>query len=722
MVDGGFVSPLLFSEYMTGAPVSGDLDGDGRDEIAARIPNPEKGPERIRVLGLRDGEPVEVEQAARLRRPPQAPTMGSAEWPSHLFKLGCHEAAIEAYERALSTAEPASKSRLHDHIATCYLDLGRLEEAAASYAEAAATGTGDEVTRALFRRADIMTRIQRWGETARIIDQLDGLFLRDPEYRQLASLRAVVQSAREAGRDHPLLAASAPSALLVENPLAYTVSENRITTRSEATGSPRLAIPLHYHRDKFEIHFDLLPLRGDWQTYLLLSLRDDAFTTEGEEYVAWPETYKSRLWLRFSADGETTCPRRWLVGGGREVTGDEIPDCLKPAGEFRWELNEPLHVKITHLPASRKLRFELSNAAGEVVKRNWYELPGDLAPGKTLWLQCGMGPFTGDFAGFRSEFVVSNPEVRAKLTKPATLRPATTRDRLARGNGYFAQGEYALALEDYDQVLARLDQDGTLGGEREADCRLWRGLALERTEPGTGLEDFFRAFELAPAESVRRIRTGWTGMRERERDLAARVVQEEILAGETSLSWELLARLGIEPKGGASDENSLRNALLSAIGAEVSGRLLAVPLGLEDYLAALTQREDLLRLVASGDCGLAASTFRQADEAEDTRRALALFWAGASLLSDCTNPTHEHRSDLFDVLERCLILDDEHPVFHQDLRGARASRMRALARIAFRNDAMAEAVELTARMSELRPLSPAMELDLEVLLDLVAPD
>ena len=575
MFGGRLAPPLLFADYLGAQMLVGDLDGDGYDEIAAPEPQQKSTSLRIRVLGLGDRERFEPSEASEAELPGVlAPS--PEEHPLHLFNLGCHQAAFEAFERALSSAEPSAKSRILHRLADCYASLDRLEDAAAAYGEAAAAGSNYDKTDAVLEQVRVLMQLRRWTEARSILERFDVYIPSGLEGEEMRRLQREIDSALEPGTSRPLPLADPHRVPLVENPLVCSLSADRIHFDGEATWSPRVALPLQFRNEKFEVHVDLLPLRGDWQTCSAIALGERPFTSE-RALARQPERSGWGLvCAAFHSDGSTNQPSRYMTPRGASLGSAEIPQSLKPEGGFRWGMEERTHLTITHLPESQLLQIELANSEGEAVWRSWHATPGMLTAEELLWLQFGVGETSRMNAGHRNAFEVTNLEIRAASMKPAVFRPESGPEHIAVGNGHFAREDWSAALESYERALAELDRERRLGGELEGECRLWRGLALGRGAPGAGEEELRRAFELAPAACVHRIQVGWTGLTEAERGLVARIVEAVVLADgtKTRTAQELLRLLGLQPNLVEGTEG-LGETLVFAVGAEVSARLFA---------------------------------------------------------------------------------------------------------------------------------------------------
>ena len=718
MVGGRLALPLLFADFLASGLVVGDLDGDGYDELVAAVPSGSHGPLRIRVLGLQaDAEPEKGQSAAPRFRAPSP-----EEHPLHLFRLGCHQAAFEAFERALSSAEDSERSRLCDRMADCYISLGELEKAAASYGEAATAVTSfEEVTEALFKQARVLTQLQRWTEAEPILARLDAYALSGPGGKELRALQREVGSALEEGTAHPLLPPDPARVPLVENPLAITLTDDAIELRGEATWSPRIAIPLEFLGEKFEIRLDIQPLRGDWQTYCAFAIGEDAFTSEVLAVSGPPRATQGLACAFLYSDGETDDPTRFASTRGSLLEPAEIPEQLDPGGAFRWGLDQRLQLSILHLPESQRLQIELSNAEGDPVWRTWHEIPGELSARRLLWLQLGAGETQRRNAGQRNAFEVSNVEYRASSFRPEAFQPRTAREQLAMANGHFARGDdWPRALEGYDRALDRVEEEGALGGELEGECRLWRGLARERDAAGAGREEIHRAFELAPAICVQQIQVGWEGMSEAERELVAGAIAEVVLTDEIRLAEGegLIARLGIEPHVAGGRPEPLEDTLVASVGTEVSARLFAALPNLESHLAELAEEERQEEaLKARWSCLDADEVLQRAARAEVAMEAFEELWNLAGLFSDCADAAHDHGPDLRRVLEQGVLLTDEGPDLEaEDLPHV----LHYYARLAMRCDARPVAVELVRRLDALQPLPPSLDVDREVLVALLA--
>ena len=535
MARGRLAEPLLVHDYVTHRLFAGDLDGDGRDEIFSSVGWVSSAPSWTRVLGLESSQRFEVTPVARSASTPTG--VRGEDWPMRLFKLGCYREAIEAFQIALRTAEPHEAARIHGRLAACYTDMGQLAEAADAYGRAAEAGSESERVRALLDQGATLMELGAWSEALGILGTIEGrFFLSKSQRKELEQLLAATRENAETGRVHDLLAGTVP--LLVDNPLSFEIDADELRLTCDTTRSARMAVPLHLRDDKIELSFEVVPERADWQTFLTLSIEEKPFTHPGSPAKLMEQLASSPFWLRFSSDGHTGSPTRWISAGTREFSRNSVPSQLEPGADFRFDLGEALHVTIAFLPINQRLEVTVKSSTGEVVRRIWFELNDRLSQERDPWLQIAVGGLHGTAPGPRADYRLRSLRLRAPRSIPGAFEARTTAELTARANGLLCRGNAASALDSYERAVAARPTNEAEA--RPAALELFRGFCLERIEPGSGRAAIGRALQQSPETARGEIRMGLVQLRDTERQLLAELLGPELAA--------------LEPDGGAADE------------------------------------------------------------------------------------------------------------------------------------------------------------------------
>ena len=709
--DGDIALPLLFDSYCTlgqNGLLRADFDGDGFDELLCQIPEEQRDPRGIRVLGIDDRVPFQA-QRFEPQSDPEHSVLRSEGWPKLLFNMGCYSQAIAEFRHRLDSLDPdqtAQRARIQFEMGECHAEMEQLPKAAACYALAAReAGSDDTRARALFARARVLADQDLWSEARDTLAQLDGSFLGPTLSRRCEELKRVVECALEQGREYRLQSGSTP--VLVENPLAYDLSEEVLIVRGESTRTPRLAIPLDYGGGKFELEFDLEPVRADWQTELYVSLGGEAFMSGSTPGVTVPTCEEpARLSLR--ADGETWMPMRTLEVTPPRGARRHVPACMRPEEDTTFELGQRLHVRIAYLPAVPELRLDVTKASGELLEREWYRLSRKL-PTQVLWLQFGRGAYKAEgVAGYRHEWRVSGMTVRGPRTRPHHGPASSPHQKLALGHAALARQQYARAVELYDAIeLSATAQDaGAL--HLEAERCLWRGFALERLEQGRGRSDWVCAVEAAAPRCLRLWQGGWSGAWPGEREVFAELLCETLQLDRRTLDEGMLAQVSILREPGSRLTPAA--ALLASYGPELSGHFFGKLMYSGTELSTWADDMAALRRQSEAGCPGSDTLLERIFEAAAAESVLEECLQLLELAVRCSQPTHEHSLEV----ERLLEMGLGHSQAYPESSPRRALEMFLFTHLSFEQGAWESAAKFAELLSG-EQLAPAMRVDFEVL-------
>jgi len=627
---------MLFGDLCVGAPFVGDLNGDGSDDLLFVTEGlPEQLPP-ILVLGL-GGAPA----FSALRPAPPIveglPPWNSNAWPRELLSFGCFKEAIEAYREQLPQASPAEQRRILRGIGDCQEELGDVDEAAQTYVEAAAVRTGTDAVDLLLAQARLRLELAEWDAADEVLKDLRLTSRKDDQEEERKRLRARVDDAKRVAElpSRDLLRSGSP--VLVENPLACPRNSEGLTMIGESTNTPRFAIPIEVDQGSFQVSVELTPLVADWQTAFCSSIldRDSGMQLGTKEVSDGGELFS--LFLR--SDGATNAPNRKIEHRAKPLRSRPLPTCMDSGGTYRFDLAEPLRVTMTFYLQSRELRVEARDEAEDVVWIKRLDVPAGKAWPERLWIVFGLGQDKSRPVGSRTKVLISALEIRGARAEALDLEQASAWENVFLGNAHFSAGRYDEAIALYDLAL---DSPDVQEEEEEDDewrlrgsALLWRGLARERTEVGSGVEDLTASLQAAPIACLHQLQIAWPRLEQEERT-SIRLAFESFGGAwgmKGPAGWPLFARA----------PHILARRLLDDFGPEMLAALFTSVEGIRRDLVLEIRKRDLERALNVAGCAAVTETTLARCNSLDIDRENEIRSRIIRCLLTCRKDGHDHQ-------------------------------------------------------------------------------
>jgi tetratricopeptide (TPR) repeat protein len=430
----------------------GDLDGDEDDELIVTLRD------EIRVYGLKDaegkaeGEVAAAETESQLREGPWV--LLAAE---ELLAVKQYGSAAEEFRSALDELQsPAYRRRAWEGLTACLQaenDAEQLVSALAQFAD-----EFPEIPEPRVRQAEMLVDMGLWKQAGAAAKRIDTEHVRDPA---LAERHRLVQETVSDMCAEPVsifetgLDGQKPAEALAGSPLVASIEpgKNVLSLQGVDSGAGRFWMPVRWAGESFELTFEMCVDAMDWDMgygFGLLSWQEDG-------------TYPDGAWWEFSVSGGGSA-----VGGGgsffygsRLFFGPQGQGTKGPERDHPWKKRCWYRIRLQYIRPLAEVRVRVTERD---TGNTFYEGRAKLA--NKTWPERSYG--LGTFAPIRGRPLESTAMARidrVRLVRYGPDRAANTapktpdaRRLVLVGNGCYCLGQFQQAVTCYEKALASGDE------------------------------------------------------------------------------------------------------------------------------------------------------------------------------------------------------------------------------------------------------------------------